>query len=121
MENKRNHANVQIEIFKIFQPEIEEYLKEIENDYDIKIFFASEQGSRALGTDVEESDIDISGFFIAKEEEDYYKIVKRWEKVIRLMQKKLLIGMKIYEIDIELWDIKEWLHSKVTKNNTGSH
>jgi predicted nucleotidyltransferase len=119
MEFKRTNAEKQLEKFKTFQPEIEEYLKELEQEYEIKIFFAAEQGSRALGIEVEDSDFDVSGFFIAKEE-DYYKIIKKWERVIRISQKKLLIGYKVYEIDIELWDIKEWLHSKVTKNNTGS-
>jgi predicted nucleotidyltransferase len=119
MEYNRTNAKKQIEKFKTFQSEIEDYLKEIETEYEVKIFFAAELGSRALGTDVEDSDFDISGFFVVKEE-DYYKIVKKWDRVIRISQQKLMVCNKIYEIDIELWDIKDWLYSKVTKNNTGS-
>jgi predicted nucleotidyltransferase len=114
----KEFLQTQLERFSKTQPFIEEIIEKFEKEYDITIFYASETGSRGLGIDVEESDFDITGFFIPKEEE-YYKIIRKYDHMIKIVQYKLELDNKIFDVDLELWDIKDWFKAKVKKNNTG--
>lgn len=95
---------------------IEEYLKKIENEFEIIIVFASETGSRALGTSVENSDFDISGFFIGKNKESYLLLFPKYDNIIKIVQHQIMINNIKYEIDVELLEVKDWLNSKCIKN-----
>lgn len=126
MENKNEseisssiRVKMQIEKFNSYKNEIEKILLKIENEKEINIFYASEIGSRGLGIDVEDSDFDIIGFFIPQNELEYFKIIKKYDRTIKVTQDKKIINDRLYEVDIELYDIKIWLGLKVTKNLTG--
>jgi predicted nucleotidyltransferase len=105
----------QLEQFNENKDHILKLLKEIEQEYDISIVFASETGSRAMGNDVEDSDFDVSGFFITKEE-NYFKLFPKFDKTIKVIQKQIELNNKVYEFDVELCELKDWLYHKVTKN-----
>jgi predicted nucleotidyltransferase len=109
----------QFESFNNYREEVEKVLKKYEELYGVVIFYASEVGSRGLGINVEESDFDIAGFFVPKDEMDYYKIFRKFGNTIRITQEKIKINDKFYDLDLDIWDMKEWLRMKVTKNLTG--
>jgi hypothetical protein len=90
-------------------------LAEIEEKYKIKILYACETGSRASGVDVEESDFDIKGFYIARECE-YLKVIRSVKQVIKEDHLNLFIDKYEFDLDIELRDIKFYLHEKLEKN-----
>jgi predicted nucleotidyltransferase len=118
-ENLSPRLQIQIEKFEKYKPEILKLIKRYEEEYNVVMFYAAEIGSRGLGTDVEDSDFDISGFFIPKDEMEYFKIIKKVGNTIKLDKIKLQLDGKFYDVDFDFWDIKEWLRSKVTKNSTG--
>lgn len=95
--------------------EIENIIKEYEEKYNIHIFFACDTGSRSLGVAVETSDFDLNGFFIPHKYE-YIRIMRKSPEIITGQQKKFTAGGREYEIDIQLWDIMNWLRQKVEKN-----
>lgn len=106
----------QFERFNLYKDDVMKVVKRIESEYDVNIFFLAELGSRALGIDVEDSDFDLSGFFVPNNELEYFKIIRKFEKSIKISQEKIVVQNRIYEIDIDLWDIKDWLGAKVTRN-----
>ena len=66
-ENKKTFSErglEQLKKFDTYKNYIEQILKKIEKDYEIKIFFVCETGSKGIGNDVNESDFDITGFFV---------------------------------------------------------
>lgn len=119
VDKHNQRENKQMENFLTYKSQILEILNNIEKEYQITIFYASETGSRGLGIDVEDLDFDITGFFAPIDELEYFKIIRKYENTISITQDSVKINNKNYEIDIELWDVKEWFRSKVTKNLTG--
>lgn len=53
---------------KYLRQKILEFIRNIEKQYDIKIIYAAETGSRGYGTNVKDSDFDIKGYFICSKE-----------------------------------------------------
>jgi hypothetical protein len=108
----------QLENFAKYKEYIENLLKKVEDEYNILIFYASESGSRGLGIDVEDSDFDITGFFIPKNELEYFKIIRKYDKFIKITQEKIKVIGEDFDFDLELYDLKYWLNKKVVKNLT---
>jgi predicted nucleotidyltransferase len=97
---------------------IDEILKEYEAKYNINIFFACDTGSRSLGVAVKTSDFDLNGFFIPHYKE-YLKIQRTSKEIIAKQGIKFKVNDENYELDIQLWDIKDWLKEKIDKNVLG--
>lgn len=97
---------------------VEGLLKEYEIQFNINIIFACDTGSRALGVSVESSDFDVFGLFVADEQE-YLQVVRKSPFIIQKQGIKIKLSDKEMEIDIQLWDIKDWLKKKVTENILG--
>jgi len=110
---------LQLKDFDNYKDHINNILIRIEKDYEIKIFYASETGSRGIGNNVSDSDFDITGFFVPINEMEYFKIVRKYDSTIKIIQEKIFLNNNFFEVDIELWDFKEWLKSKVLKNSQG--
>lgn len=110
----------------IYQPQIndelrlaiEKIIQEYETTYNINVFFASDTGSRSLGVAVESSDFDLNGFYVADYME-YIKLIRKSPVIISRQGIKFEVSGKEYDIDIQLWDIKDWLREKVENNNLG--
>jgi hypothetical protein len=111
---------IQLQKFNEYKSSIEDIFLKLEKEYEITIIYASESGSRGLGIDVEDSDFDITGFFIPQSSVEYYKIIPKFTKTIKITQEKFQIGDETREIDIELLEIKDWLGSKISRNFTGA-
>jgi len=101
-----------------FAQAIEEILKEYEAKYNINIFFACDTGSRSLGVAAKTSDFDLNGFFIPHYKE-YLKIHRTSKEIISKQGIKFKVKEECYELDIQLWDIKDWLKEKIEKNILG--
>jgi hypothetical protein len=117
--NLSQREKIQLEKFKEYKLSIEEILQRLEKEYEIKIIYACESGSRGLGIDVDDSDFDITGFFIPQSSLEYYKIIPKFTKTIKLTQEKIIIGEINQEIDIDIIEFKEWLGLKISKNYAG--
>jgi predicted nucleotidyltransferase len=117
-EQQNSSNNLQLEKFLRTKKYILDILENIEKEYDVDMLYCSETGSRALGTDSDSSAYEITGFFITKPE-NYYKIIKTYNRIIEKKQDILIIDDIKFDLNLELWDIKEWFHLKVTKNLTG--
>jgi predicted nucleotidyltransferase len=96
---------------------INEFLEQLESKLNIKILYACETGSRAVGTSVEESDYDIKGFYIAKEAE-YLKIIRSVNPNYISHHIKLQEKDKELEVDMELKDIQLYLREKMKNNSS---
>merc|ERR1711976_754175 len=111
--NKSHRVLHQLDKFEKYKSSILDVISNLEKEYDITVFYASETGSRGIGNDMEDSDFDITGFFVPKSELEYFKIIRKFDKTVKFTQDKIKVCGREFEIDIELWDLKEWLRSKV--------
>lgn len=116
MQTYSKRVEEQVKKFGSYKEKIDLILQELEKEYEITIFFAAESGSRGLGIDVEDSDFDVTGFFVGKLK-NYYKVIPKFEKTIKIIQRIITLDSKQYELDIELWEAKDWLQSKISKNS----
>lgn len=104
-------------------------LKQIEEDYDVKIIFASDAGSRALGFSSEESDYDVRFIYIHKEE--WYLSIDQHRDVLEVPRHAKLSIPVDPRLDASGWEITkalrlyrksnpsmlEWLNSKIVYCN----
>jgi hypothetical protein len=97
---------------------VNELISAFESEYNINIFFACDTGSRALGVAVESSDLDVNCFFIPHYRE-YMKIIRKSPDVISKQGMKIKAGERELDVDLQIWDIKDWLKDKVMKNTLG--
>lgn len=81
---------------------MEEIIKQIEKEENIKVLFLLESGSRAWGFESEDSDYDIRGVFI----QDYQRFDKMSEQIDRVIGEK----------DITLWDLRKFLRLMIKSN-----
>ena len=87
---------------------IQNKLKEIEQEYDIKILFALESGSRAWGFPSMDSDFDVRFIYVRKLE-DY----------LRINSKNEFLDFPINdELDINGWDLRKFLKHLYASNAT---
>jgi hypothetical protein len=91
------------------------FLNEAESNYKIKILYACETGSRAVGVNVEESDYDVKGFYIANESE-YLRVIRSVNPQLIVHHLSLNIEGKEYDVDIELLDITYYFSEKILHN-----
>jgi predicted nucleotidyltransferase len=91
-------------------------INEIEKKFEITILYACETGSRAIGVDVDESDYDVKGFYVAKERE-YLRVIRSVNPNIIQHHMILNICDKEYDLDVEFKDIRLYLHEKIEKNS----
>jgi predicted nucleotidyltransferase len=94
---------------------INNYLNNLEKELNITILYACETGSRAVGVDVEESDFDIKGFYIANENE-YLTVIRNVNPILNIHHLTLKIESFEYDLDIEFRDIKQYFYDKITNN-----
>jgi predicted nucleotidyltransferase len=80
-------------------------LSKLENDYDVRILFACEAGSRSYGVGTEKSDYDIRFIYIAP--------VRRYLSIIPVDD---TINYKHGEWDIQGWDIQKALRLALKSN-----
>ncbi|MCM3664996.1 nucleotidyltransferase domain-containing protein [Mesobacillus subterraneus] len=104
-------------------------LKQIEEDYDVKIIFASDAGSRALGFSSEESDYDLRFIYIHKQE--WYLSIDQHSDVLEVPNHDGLSITVDPRVDASGWEITkalrlyrksnpsllEWLNSKIVYCN----
>jgi uncharacterized protein len=104
-------------------------LKQIEEDYDVKIIFASDAGSRALGFSSEESDYDVRFIYIHKPE--WYLSIDQHKDVLEVPKHDELSIQVDPRLDASGWEITktlrlyrksnpsmlEWLSSKIVYCN----
>jgi uncharacterized protein len=104
-------------------------LKQIEEDYDFKIVFASDAGSRALGFSSEESDYDLRFIYIHKPE--WYLTIDQHKDVLEVPKHDELSIQVDPRLDVSGWEITkalrlyrksnpsmlEWLNSKIVYCN----
>jgi uncharacterized protein len=104
-------------------------LKQIEEDYDVKIIFASDAGSRALGFSSEESDYDVRFIYIHKQE--WYLSIDQHKDVLEVPRHAKLSIPVDPRLDASGWEITkalrlyrksnpsmlEWLNSKIVYCN----
>lgn len=86
---------------------IKNYLKEIENNYNIKILYACETGSRAWGFPSPDSDYDIRMIYIHPK--DWYLSLWEEKDTIEMM-------LNDNEIDITGWDLRKSLRLLLKSN-----
>lgn len=87
---------------------IQNKIKEIEQEYDIKILFALESGSRAWGFPSMDSDFDVRFIYVRKLE-DY----------LRINSKNEFLDFPINdELDINGWDLRKFLKHLYASNAT---
>jgi predicted nucleotidyltransferase len=99
--------------------EVLKFLSDIEKELKITILFACETGSKAVGTAVQNSDFDVKGLYIAKEEE-YLQIVRKINPTFVKHHLSITVESKHHDIDVELVDLQKYLRNKIDKNNTRS-
>jgi hypothetical protein len=114
---KSEAMNHQISISSADKSLIDELLKQIETNLNIRILYACEAGSRAVGVSVEESDYDVKGFYIATEAE-YLKVVRSINPNYISHHIKIYKEDKELEVDIELKDIQLYFREKIQNNST---
>jgi uncharacterized protein len=86
---------------------IMEILRQIEIDYDVKILFACESGSRAWGFPSNDSDFDVRFIYIHKQ--DWYLSIDRKRDVIEI-PKHDPISIPIHELlDVSGWELTKAL------------
>lgn len=104
---------------------IKQVIKQLEFDYDVKVLYACEAGSRAWGFPSKESDYDVRFIYIHRT--DWYLSIDEKRDVIEI-PKEDSISMPIDErLDMSGWELKkalklfrksnpsllEWLHSSI--------
>lgn len=96
-----HHYNRQVERF-----DIQQHLKEVERDYDVKVLLAVESGSRAWGFESRNSDWDVRFIYVHKPE--WYFTIEEKRDVIE----------HVYADDVDLagWELRKAL-SLLSKNN----
>jgi uncharacterized protein len=104
---------------------IEEVLRRIEYDYDVKILYACDIGSRAMGLESSESDYDIRFIYVHRLE--WYLKIDKGQDVIEAAEQGKLSFQVHPSLDISGWELAktlklyrksnpsvlEWLHSKL--------
>lgn len=90
------------------------FIKEIEVKHDVTMIYAVETGSRGYGTQMNDSDFDIKGFFINKR--SVYSSVMGGARAIRDDHVKVEVGGKSYELDFEFNDFRKFLKNKLKGN-----
>jgi hypothetical protein len=94
---------------------VNQFLDNLEKELGITILYACETGSRALGTDVEESDFDIKGFYISSESE-YLRVIRKINPNYIIHHLNLKVGPYEFDLDVELKDIKFYFLEKLEAN-----
>ncbi|MBS8264230.1 nucleotidyltransferase domain-containing protein [Mesobacillus boroniphilus] len=107
-------------------------LNQIEKEYEVKILFACDAGSRALGFAAKDSDYDIRFIYIHKQ--DWYLSIDQSRDVIEIPKEDTLSIFVDPKLDVVGWELTktlrlyrksnpsllEWLNSKyVYSNHTG--
>jgi hypothetical protein len=87
-------------------------INSIEKKLNITILYACETGSRAAGVNVETSDYDIKGFYIAKESE-YLRVIRSVNPIYIHHHINLVINEYEYDLDIEFRDIYHYFNEKI--------
>jgi predicted nucleotidyltransferase len=113
-----NYNNIEEKIVNIKELSFEyinNYLNNLEKELNITILYACETGSRAVGVDVEESDFDVKGFYIANEDE-YLTVIRNVNPILNIHHLTLKIESFEYDLDIEFRDIRQYFYDKITNN-----
>src|SRR5690606_20355766 len=104
---------------------IKQVLTQIELEFDVKIIYACEAGSRSWGYPSEKSDYDIR--FIYVHRVDWYLSIDEKKDVIELSDQNTLSFPLLPEVDVSGWEIRkalklfrksnpplfEWLNSRI--------
>jgi uncharacterized protein len=84
-----------------------EIIKQIEIDYDVKILYACESGSRAWGFPSKDSDYDVRFIYVHKK--NWYLSIDQWRDVIEI-PKNDPISIPIHELlDVSGWELSKAL------------
>ncbi|KRX01277.1 hypothetical protein PPERSA_11724 [Pseudocohnilembus persalinus] len=90
-----------------------QYLNDLEKQNDVRIIYASETGSRAFGTNVEDSDFDVKGYYIGSPQK--YMSIKGCPEIIDNYHQKIVVDGKELDIDFEFHDIKNFFKQKISQ------